>query len=213
MTAEDVRWSLAQITGEKSSAYLRGQLAEIQSVETPDARTVLIVMKAPAVTLPLILATPFAPIIAKASLGAEGGPVGAGPYVLKAQERGVSIDLVAFDKFYRPGRPRLKQVRMLAYADENARVAALQAGDVDMIEYVPWQSMQQIEADAKLKAGHRGRPIHGARLQWRHRPVQGCPAAPCGGARHPARRGGKGGVLRAWHGARRPADREVERVL
>jgi len=151
VTAEDVRWSLAQITGDKSSAYLRGQLAEIQSVETPDARTVVIVMKAPAVTLPLILATPFAPIIAKDSLGAEGGPVGAGPYVLRAQERGVSIDLVAFDKFYRPGRPRLKQIRMLAYADENARVAALQAGDVDMIEYVPWQSMEQIEADAKLK--------------------------------------------------------------
>ena len=40
---------------------------------------------------------------------------------------------------------------MIAYADENLRVAALQAGDVDLIEYVPWQSMPGIEADPKLK--------------------------------------------------------------
>ncbi len=34
--------------------------------------------------------------------------------------------------------------------DENLRVAALQAGDVDLIEYVPWQSMATIEQDPKL---------------------------------------------------------------
>jgi ABC-type transport system substrate-binding protein len=151
VTAADVKWTLEQIAGEKSTAYLRGQLREVQAVETPDPRTVRIVMKTPTVTLPLTLATPFAPVIAKDSLTAEGGPIGAGPYMLKAQERGVSLDLVAYDKFYRPGRPKLKQIRMLAYADENARVAALQAGDVDMIEYVPWQAMATIQADPKLK--------------------------------------------------------------
>jgi peptide/nickel transport system substrate-binding protein len=59
--------------------------------------------------------------------------------------------LAAFDKYYKPGLPKLKSIRMIAYADENLRVAALQAGDVDMIEYVPWQSMQAIEADPRLK--------------------------------------------------------------
>ncbi len=40
---------------------------------------------------------------------------------------------------------------IVVYADETARVAALQTGDVDLIEYVPWQSMASIEADPKLK--------------------------------------------------------------
>jgi peptide/nickel transport system substrate-binding protein len=151
VTSEDVKWTLTEIMSGKSNAYLRGQLAEIQAIETPDARTVRVVMKSPTVTLPLLLGTPFAPIIAKDSLGAEGGPIGAGPYVLASQERGVSLDLVAFDKFYRPGLPRTKTLRMVAYADENARVAALQAGDVDLIEYVPWQVMDQIEKDPNLK--------------------------------------------------------------
>ncbi len=62
----------------------------------------------------------------------------------------MALDLEAFDKFYRPGLPKLKTLRMVAYADENLRVAALQAGDVDLIEYVPWQSMPSIEADPKL---------------------------------------------------------------
>ena len=57
------------------------------------------------------------------------------------------LEFDAFDKFYRPGLPKVKAVRMVAYADENLRVAALQAGDVDLIEYVPWQSMPSIEAD------------------------------------------------------------------
>ncbi len=150
VTAEDVAWSLAQI-GSSPTAYLRGQLQVIQSVETPDPRTIRILTKTPIVTLPLLLATPFAPVIAKDSLEAEGGPIGAGPYTIAAQERGVSLDLAAFEGFYKPGLPKMKKLRMTAYADENARVAALQAGDVDFIEYVPWQSMAAIEKDAKLR--------------------------------------------------------------
>jgi peptide/nickel transport system substrate-binding protein len=148
VTAADVKWTLEQIAADKSGAYLRGQLQDLQSIETPDSRTVRIVTKTPIVTLPLTLATPFAPIIAKDTLTA---PVGAGPYTLAAQERGVSVELEAFGTYYKPGLPKMKRIRMLAYADENARVAALQAGDVDMIEYVPWQSMETIQADSKLK--------------------------------------------------------------
>ena len=151
VTADDVKWTLQQIAGSTSTAYLRGQLQSIKSIETPDPRTVVIVMNEPTVTLPLLLAEPFAPIVSKDAKDQFNLPVGVGPYVLTSQERGVAVELAAFDKYYKPGLPRLKQIRMVAYADENARVAALQAGDVDMIEYVPWQSMGTIEKDPKLR--------------------------------------------------------------
>ncbi len=150
VTAEDVKWTLEQIAGNASTAYLRGQLQGIQSIETPDPRTVIIVMKQPTVTLPLLLATPFAPIVNKDTKGKFGLPVGVGLYTLTSQERGVGLEFTANDKYYKPALPKLKQIHMVAYADENARVAALQAGDVDMIEYVPWQSMGTIEKDSKL---------------------------------------------------------------
>ena len=151
VTSADVKWTLEQVAAEKSTAYLRTEFQGVDRIDTPDAKTVVITMKQPNVMLPEWLAGPHMPIIAKGSTDNGGTPVGAGPFMLKAQERGVSLDLAAFEKYYKPGLPKLKAIHMVAYADENLRVAALQAGDVDLIEYVPWQSMDAIQADAKLK--------------------------------------------------------------
>ncbi|MEJ0068479.1 MAG: ABC transporter substrate-binding protein [Pseudomonadota bacterium] len=149
VTSADVKWTLEQVAAEKSTAYFRAEMQGIEAIETPDAKTVRIVMKQPTATLPQWLANCHMPIVWRNSDAAQ--PIGAGPFVLKAQERGVSLDLEAFPKYYKPGLPKLKGLRVIAYADENLRVAALQTGDVDLIEYVPWQSMESIAKDPKLK--------------------------------------------------------------
>jgi len=110
---------------------------------------VRVVMKQPTATLSQWLASYHLPIISRKSDATQ--PIGAGPFVLKAQERGVALEVDASPKYYRPGLPKLKGIRAIAYADENLRVAALQAGDVDLIEYVPWQSMEAISNDPKLR--------------------------------------------------------------
>jgi peptide/nickel transport system substrate-binding protein len=150
VTSADIAWCIEQVGAEKSTAYMRAQMQAIARVETPDAKTVRLIEKQPSATLPLTLASYFLPMIAKDSLKDSPQGIGAGPFTLTGEERGVSLDFAAFDKFYRPGLPKVKTVRMVAYADENLRVAALQAGDVDLIEYVPWQSMASIEADPKF---------------------------------------------------------------
>lgn len=150
VTSADVAWSIEQIAAEKSTAYFRAEMQRLAKVDTPDAKTIRITTKEPNATLPLIFASFFLPILAKGSTADQPLGIGAGPFLLTNEERGVALEFKAFDKFYRPGLPRLKSVRMVAYADENLRVAALQSGDVDLIEYVPWQSMPSIEADPKL---------------------------------------------------------------
>jgi len=150
VTSADVAWTLEQVAAEKSTAYLRAQMQAIARIETPDAKTVRLHTKEPNATLPFQLASFHLPIIAKESLKDSPLGIGAGPFVMTNEERGVALEFKPFDKYYRPGLPKLKAVRMVAYADENLRVAALQAGDVDLIEYVPWQSMPAIEGDAKL---------------------------------------------------------------
>ena len=151
VTAADVAWSIDQVRNAQSTAYLRGQMQGVQSVETPDARTVRIIMKERTVVLPLWMANPQMPIIERRSMENGGTPVGAGPYRITSQERGVAIELAAVEKFYRPGLPKTPTIRMVVYADENLRVAALRSGDVDIIEYVPWPSMAELEVDPKLK--------------------------------------------------------------
>jgi peptide/nickel transport system substrate-binding protein len=146
-----IKWNFEQIAGEKSTAYMRVQCQEIERIETPDARTLKLVMKSPNATLPLMLATYYMPMVFPDSVSASAPQgVGAGPFVLKNAERGVGLDLEANPHYYKPGLPKLKGIRLTAYADENLRVAALQAGDLDLIEYVPWQSMGAIEADPRL---------------------------------------------------------------
>ena len=144
----DVKWNIEQISAEKSTAYFRAEMQGIERIETPDARTLRILMKEPAASLPQWFASYHLPIISRKSQLSD--PIGAGPFVMKSQERGVSLEVEAFSKYYKPGLPKLKAIRAVVYADENLRVAALQAGDVDLIEYVPWQSMDAISKDPKL---------------------------------------------------------------
>jgi peptide/nickel transport system substrate-binding protein len=151
VTAADVKWTIEQISSPKSTAYLRGAMQDITTIETPDEMTVRLITRQPIISLPYWFAMPTAPIISRDSPDPGVGAIGAGPFVMTSNERGIGVSLAPFPRFYRPGVPKVKELRMTVYADENLRVSALQAGDLDMIEYVPWQSIDTIGADAKLK--------------------------------------------------------------
>lgn len=149
VTAEDIKWSIEQIAGEKSTAYMRARFQEFAKVEIPDPQTLRIVTKEPLAVLPTWFANYNTFVLSRKSTSSE--PVGAGPFRIVAQERGTSIDLAPFDKFYKPGIPKLKGVKFIVYADDSLRQAALMSGDVDIIEYVPWQSMAAVEKEPRLK--------------------------------------------------------------
>lgn len=148
-TAEDVKWTIEQIAAPNSTAFVRTQFQQFERVETPDPLTVRIVTKEPLATLPGWFANFNVPMVWHRSN--PDNPVGAGPFRLTGQERGTSLDFVPFDRYFRTGLPRLRGIRMVVYADENLRMAALMSGDVDMIEFVPWQSMATVEATPRLR--------------------------------------------------------------
>ena len=149
VTADDVRWTIEQVAGEKSTAYMRAQFQSVSRIETPDARTVRLITSTPQAALPSWFANYNMFILSRKS--EPNAPIGAGPFRLVGQERGTSIEVAAFDKYYKPGFPKLRGIRFVAYPDENLRVTALRSGDVDIIEYVPWQSMESVAADPRLK--------------------------------------------------------------
>lgn len=149
VTAEDVKWSIEQIAGEKSTAYMRAQFQRIIKIDITEPQTIRLYTKDPQTTLPLWFANYDVSVIWRKSIESE--PVGAGPFRLAGQERGTSVDLVAFDKFYKRGLPKLKGIKFVVYADESLRQASLMSGDVDIIEYVPWQSMAAVETNPRTK--------------------------------------------------------------
>jgi peptide/nickel transport system substrate-binding protein len=150
LTSADVKYTVEQIASERSTAYLRANLQQITAVETPDDKTVRFRTAQPISTLQYWLALPQCPIINRGT-GAGPEAVGIGPFRMEENERGVAVRFVPAAKFYRPGLPKLQRLNMTVYADENARVAALQTGDVDLIEYVPWQSIDTLDANPAVK--------------------------------------------------------------
>jgi ABC-type transport system substrate-binding protein len=149
LTAKDVAWTIEQVAGEKSTAHMRVQFQQLARVETPDPYTVRLVPKEKLATLPAWFANYNMHICWAGS--DPRTPIGCGPYRLVRQERGTSIELAASPNYFKPGLPKLKGFLFTAYPDENLRIAALRAGDLDMIEYVPWQAMASVETDARLR--------------------------------------------------------------
>lgn len=148
VTSGDVKWCIEQVASERSTASLKSDLQVVDRVETPDDLTVRIVTKEPVSSLLPWFANYNMPIVPRTA--DLNQPIGAGPYVIKAIERGTSITLEASPSYYKSGFPKTKSIQIVVYADESLRVAALLAGSIDMIEYVPWQSMDTVGANAAL---------------------------------------------------------------
>lgn len=150
VTAADVIWTFDRIGAEDSSYYYKTQVQNWASYEAVDARTIRIVTKAPTALLPQVVASHYLSIVKEGSVVEGQQPVGAGPFTLGEVDRGVSITVNAFADFYREGLPAVPQIKFVAYPDDALRIAALQSGSVNMIEYVPWQHMDTIAGDDNL---------------------------------------------------------------
>ncbi|MFC3123457.1 ABC transporter substrate-binding protein [Pseudoroseomonas globiformis] len=151
VTAEDVKFTIEEILQATSVAYMKPFLGVVERVEVLGLREGRIVLKEPYSPFPHLMASYHAPVLSARKAMSQGLPVGAGPFRLAAVERGSAITVERFPDFYKPGVPQVSRIRFQGYGDENLRVAALQARDVDIIEGVPWQSMSAVEQNPRLK--------------------------------------------------------------
>ncbi len=150
VTSADVEWTLAQIAADGSGAYMFDALKPITGFEVIDERNFRLLTDTSLATVPALMTYPFLSIIKAESTAGEEQGIGAGPYRIAYAEKGVSIDLEPNTHYFKEGLPPLKGVTITPYIDESARVAALTAGDVDLIDYVPWSAMAAIDANEAL---------------------------------------------------------------
>lgn len=150
VTSADVQWTFAEIAKEESGAYMYDALKVVKDVEIVDDRTFRLRTEGTVATIPALMAFPFFTILQAGSTDIEPQGIGAGPYKIVYAEKGVGIDLEPNEHYFK-GQPPLAGIAVTAYADESARVAAVTAGDVDLVDYVPWSAMAAIEANPALK--------------------------------------------------------------
>ncbi|MUZ65372.1 ABC transporter substrate-binding protein [Agrobacterium vitis] len=151
VTAEDVAFSIQQISAKGSTAYLAEEFRGIEKVDVIDRKNITLILAKPTPSFVGSLAGQFAMIISKKAFTEKADNwVGAGPFKITSSEKGVRIAFEKFRDFYKPGLPKVETMSFVVYADENLRSAALETGDVDIIEYVPQQEMDKIAANPEL---------------------------------------------------------------
>ncbi|HMB88737.1 MAG TPA: ABC transporter substrate-binding protein [Methylomirabilota bacterium] len=108
--------------------------ANVDAIEAPDPYTVVFRLKRPQPSLVAMLASGYSPVIPAHVPLAEHRSrcIGTGPFKFKEWKRGQSVELVRNPDYFVKGRPYLDGVRYTVIVERGTRVAALQAGQIDV---------------------------------------------------------------------------------
>jgi peptide/nickel transport system substrate-binding protein len=165
VTAEDVRFSFERYRG-TASAVLKDRVA---TVETPDPRHVRFTLKKPWADFMTFYATATGAgwIVPKnyvEKVGHDGfkqAPIGAGPYKFVSFTPGVELVFEAFDRYWRK-TPSVKRLVFKVIPDETTRLAALKAGEVDIV----YSIRGELAEDLRRTSGLSLKPVVAQGTQW-----------------------------------------------
>ncbi len=156
-TARDVVFSLDRaqdVPGAPST--MKRYLQEIAEVTAVDDHTLRIRTKRPAPTLPnnlvaiAIISAKLPRDIAPARFNRGEGTFGTGPYKLAEYVPGSHVKLTGNPDYW-GGKPAWDNVTFRLFTNRGSRVAALLAGDVDLIADVSANDVPTLEASGKIK--------------------------------------------------------------
>jgi peptide/nickel transport system substrate-binding protein len=139
-TSADVAFSVMKGFGQ-FNGLVRAVFSNVQSVETPDANTAVLVLKQPAVGIMLALPVATATILPAHIYDntdlrqnpANQKPVGTGPFRFVEWRRGSSIVLERNPDYFEEGKPYLDRIVFRVIPDTQSRGAAVESGEVDMV--------------------------------------------------------------------------------
>lgn len=159
-TAEDVKFSIERIPVVSGPTTTTIYVRRVKEVEIVDPLTVRIHTDGPAATLPYDFVRLF--IVSHkaaadystpetAAKGFNGGPaaIGTGPYKLVSWEPKGDLVLERFDGYWRGKGPWAKVIRK-EIPNDSSRLAALKAGQVDLINYVSSIDYLALQKDSSV---------------------------------------------------------------
>ena len=159
-TAEDVKYSLIEVNAKVSAIFAAAGRA-IESVEAPTKDKVVVKLKQSFGPFLISLACTQGGAIMPAHVfrGTDplknpatlDKPVGTGPFKLQEWKRGDQVRLVKNAKYHEAGKPYLDEVVGKVIGQPSARVQALQAGEVDIVQFFTANDQAAVKANPKLK--------------------------------------------------------------
>ncbi|HIP97417.1 MAG TPA: ABC transporter substrate-binding protein, partial [Anaerolineae bacterium] len=168
LTAEDVKFTFERTITENAIEYpephtaaRKGLIAPLEEVEVVDDYTVRLHFSKPwPVALQMLCHHQIVPKDYMEQVGTEGfiaHPIGAGPFKFVEGSLDTQVVMERFNNYYGGsknlppvGLPYLKRVIFRMLPEASTRVAALQAGEVHIIQQVPPQMYDTLQADPNI---------------------------------------------------------------
>ncbi len=136
LTADDVVFSLLRTQSEEIDSPTKAVMGIIASAEAVDPRTVKVTLTSSHADFPLLVMDYRIRILSEAACNGDMTTVcetgiGTGPFQLVDYDPEGVTKLARFDDYY-GGPAGVEAVEVIAIADQEARIAALQAGQIDL---------------------------------------------------------------------------------
>lgn len=144
-TADDVIWSMNRHKAEGSKSVAKPLVKYVKEWKKMDSHTVKAILEAPDADFPAILGT-FHFKIVKKDENNFLMPLGTGPYKLVEFQPGVRSVQVRNEDYFRAGG-NFDQIEIFAITDPVARVNALLAGDIQLMQAVDPKAIRQVESN------------------------------------------------------------------
>ncbi|MCM2563287.1 ABC transporter substrate-binding protein [Lutimaribacter sp. EGI FJ00015] len=158
VTADDVVATIERHSGEETKSGALGLLRNIQNVSA-DGDSVVIELDGPNADLPYYMADYHLMIQPNGGKDDPTAAIGTGPYILKEVDMGVRF-IAEKNPNYWGDLGHADTIEVLVINDNTARVAALQSGQVDMIDRVPPRTAGLIERAPNITVRTTSGPGH-----------------------------------------------------
>jgi len=156
VTPEDWLWSLNRARDPNNGIWWF-TLEAVDSIQA-DEQKVVFKLKEPYVPFIFSPALFNAVVMPKAKVEAAGGwekfmqsPIGTGPFVMTKWVKNDEMVLERNPYYWQKGLPVVDKIVLKTIPDDNARVLALQKGDVDAINFVPKNRVAELQADPNIE--------------------------------------------------------------
>lgn len=145
--AEAVRGSFLRAMDPAGNHVHPEYFANIDHIDVLDPKTVRFVLKGPDASFLALLALGDAVIVPAHRDDLYQNPVGTGPFRFDRWDPGHALRLVRHPGYWDPERPKVEALVFRFIADPAAQLAALRAGDVDLLVEVTPEIAQALEGD------------------------------------------------------------------
>lgn len=155
VTGDDVKFSLDRFGNTKLNAIYGVLAVGYKGTTVVDASTVTVRLSKPVSAFLYNISILPAFIVPKKLVQAQGEkffnkPVGSGPFVVTEWLQGSHITFAKNPYYWEAGKPYLDEVRFDFTTDDNARMLALQSGQAEAADGVPFSEVSSLKGDSSV---------------------------------------------------------------